>query len=98
MAMLERHTTGHPTEQRRPVGSLHRVGVVAEVDLELPRADLGGDHRGVDALQTRGLADVVEHLGKAREPLDMHVRLIVGIPAHVIARVLWQAVLERIVE
>src|SRR5690606_17778266 len=98
MAVFERHTSGQTAEQRRPVGGPHRIGVVAEVDLELPRADLGGDHRGVDALQTRGLADVIEHVGKARQALDMHVRLVIGVTAQIIARVLRQTVLERLVE
>ncbi|MCY1344029.1 hypothetical protein D9M69_300560 [compost metagenome] len=98
VAVLQRHATGAAAEQRGPVGGLQAVGAVPEVDLELAGAELGGDHVGVDALLAGRRDGVVEHVGEARQALDVHVRLVVVIAGQRVAGELRQAVLERAVE
>ncbi|MNO65671.1 hypothetical protein D3C76_564360 [compost metagenome] len=71
---------------------------MAEVDFELARAEFGGDHRGIDALGSCRLDHFIEHRGEARQALDVHVRLIVGIAGQLITGKLRQAVLQAAVE
>ena len=71
---------------------------MAEVDLELAGADFGGDHRDVDALVLGGLRHVVEHVAEARQPFDMQVGLVVGIPTERVAGKLRQAVFQLFIE
>ncbi len=98
VAVLERHAPGAAAEQGGPVGGLQAVVTVAEVDLELPRAQLGGDDVGRHALLVGRFDHLVEHGGETRQALDVHVRLVVLVVAQGVAGELRQAVLERAVE
>ncbi|MNL70618.1 hypothetical protein D3C87_1956480 [compost metagenome] len=93
VVVLERHAPSAAAEQGRPVCGAQTVIEVTEVDFELARAQLGSDHRGIDALRLRGLDHVIEHRGKSRQAFDVHVWLVIGIAAQRIARKLGQATL-----
>ncbi|MNG35225.1 hypothetical protein D3C84_1219080 [compost metagenome] len=61
--MLERHAAGAAAEQGGPVGSAQTVIAMAEVDLELARAQLSGDDVGVNALLVGRLNHVAQYIG-----------------------------------
>src|SRR5690606_39467685 len=90
IAMLTCHATCAATEQRRTVGRLHGILAMVEVDLELPRADFRSDHRSIDTLQACRGGHVIEYIGKTRQPLDVHARLVIGITYIGVVRVLRQ--------
>ncbi|MNX67509.1 hypothetical protein D3C86_986460 [compost metagenome] len=71
---------------------------MAEIDLKLTRPQLGGDHCGIDTLRPGGLDHFIEHRGKPRQTLDVHVRLIIGIARQRIAGKLRQTITQLAVE
>ncbi|MNI22880.1 hypothetical protein D3C73_764450 [compost metagenome] len=71
---------------------------MTEIDFELARAQLGGDHRGVDALCPRGLHHVIEHWRETRQPFDVHVGLVIGVIGRCIPGKLWQAFTQLAIE
>ena len=95
---LHCHAAGAATEQGGLVGGVETVVAVGEVDLELAGTDLGGDHVGVDALLLGRLDHLMQHIGEARQALDVHVRLVVLILGQRVARELRQTVLQLAVE
>ena len=98
VAVLHRHTTGAAAEQGGLVGGAQAVVAVGEIDLELAGADLGGDHVGVHALFLGRLDHAVEHVGEARQALDVHVRLVVLVVGQRVAGEARQAVFQLPVE
>jgi hypothetical protein len=65
VAVLHRHAAGAAAEQGGLVGGMQAVVAVGEVDLELARADLGGDHVGLHALFLGRVDHVMQHIGEA---------------------------------
>lgn len=61
-------------------------------------AQLRGDDVRRHALLVGTIDHFVQHRCKARQPLDVHVRLVVVVVGRLVAWVLWQAVIELAVE